>query len=198
MTDSAAALIPVKAFDVAKHRLSGVLDDVTRAAFAREMATTVLSAAAPLPVFVVCDDESVADWARGESASVIWTPELGLNGAVARGVETLAAAGVELVSVVHADLPNAEPFGDLTGFDGATVVCDRERDGTNLLRVPTRVGFTFSYGPGSFNRHVTTARSLGLEVLELDRPDLAFDVDRPEDLAGARTQLWGPEGPHSR
>lgn len=198
MTRTAAALIPVKAFDVAKHRLSGVLDDATRSALAREMATTVVQAAAPLPVFVVCDHEEVATWAVGEGAEVIWTPGLGLNGAVAAGAAQLARRGYEVVSVVHADLPNAQHFGDLEDFDGATLVSDRRRDGTNLLRVPTAIGFPFSYGPGSFSRHRDAARSLGLTLLELERADLSFDVDRPEDLAGARTQLWGPEGPHSR
>ena len=198
MSATAAALIPVKAFSAAKHRLSGVLDDATRASFAREMATTVVRAAAPLQTFIVCDDDEVTSWAREQGAEVIWTPGLGLNGAITEGVSQLHGEGVELVTIVHADLPNARPFGAMERFDGVSIVPDRFRDGTNLLRVPTDRGFTFSYGPGSFDRHLAVALELGMEVHEINRPDLAFDVDRPEDLEGAGTQLWGPEGPHSR
>lgn len=198
MSAAAAALIPVKAFSAAKHRLSGVLDDATRASFAREMASTVVRAAAPLRTFIVCDDDEVAAWAREQAAEVIWTPGLGLNGAITEGVSQLRLQGIDVVTIVHADLPNAEPFGDMEPFDGASIVPDRFRDGTNLLRIPAGSGFTFSYGPGSFDRHLAAALELGMAVHEINRPDLAFDVDRPEDLEGARTQLWGPEGPHSR
>jgi len=195
--NSAAVLIPVKSFATAKHRLHDVLSDEQRANLAKEMATTVLCAAAPLPVWVVCDDEEVAQWAKGEGASVAWSPGSGLNRAVGDGVKQLAAAGFAWVSVVHADLPNAEAFGDLQPFDGISVVSDRFQDGTNLIRLPSHIDFTFSYGPGSFHSHLDMARRLGLEVQILDRPDLALDVDHPDDLKGIRTQLWGPEGPHS-
>jgi len=52
-----------------------------------------------------------------------------------------------------------------------------------VLAVPTGVAFRFAYGPGSFRRHVAEARRLGLGVRVVRDPDLAFDVDVPEDLA---------------
>ena len=63
LPDTAAVLIPVKSFTTAKVRLAGVLDDAQRAALARAMAERVVAAAAPLPVWCVCDDADVRDWA---------------------------------------------------------------------------------------------------------------------------------------
>ena len=60
MSASIAVLIPVKAFADAKVRLEKVLDADARSALARRMAETVVAAAAPLPVTVVCDDDEVA------------------------------------------------------------------------------------------------------------------------------------------
>ena len=59
MTTTAAVLVPVKAFAPAKLRLADALDPPARVALATAMATTVLRAAGPLPVTVVCDDDEV-------------------------------------------------------------------------------------------------------------------------------------------
>jgi len=50
------------------------------------------------------------------------------------------------------------------------------------MALPTGTGFQFSYGPGSFARHRAEAQRLGLPVRILDRPDLAWDVDVPDDV----------------
>ena len=82
----------------------------------------------------------------------MWEPGQGLNGAVAAGVEQLAAAGVEWVIVAHGDLPRARDLGALAPFAGITLVPDRKDDGTNVLRLPVGCDFRFAYGPGSFRR----------------------------------------------
>lgn len=177
-----AVLVPVKAFSLAKARLAGVLDADGRASLARTMASTVLAAAVPLPVTVACDDEDVAEWARAAGATVAWTPGLGLNGAVAAGVDALASTGVDRVIVAHADLPRARDLAVVAGGAGVVAVPDRHEDGTNVLVVPTGAGFTFSYGPGSFRRHCDEAARLGLPLTVLRPPDLTWDVDVPADL----------------
>ena len=68
MSGAVAVLIPVKAFGAAKGRLAEVLDGLARADLARRMAETVVTAAAPLPVTVVCDDDDVDAWARSQGA----------------------------------------------------------------------------------------------------------------------------------
>ncbi|HXN59120.1 MAG TPA: NTP transferase domain-containing protein, partial [Acidimicrobiales bacterium] len=128
-------LIPVKAFQQAKRRLGPALADADRVQLVRAMATHVVSACAPLPVAVVCDDEEVARWASDLGALVMWEPGQGLNGAVRAGVDRLARAGASWVTVAHGDLPRARGLGTLPPFEGVTLVPDRRDDGTNVLRL---------------------------------------------------------------
>ena len=177
-----AVLVPIKAFHEAKGRLDHALSPSERSALARSMAAQVLEAAAPLPVAVVCDDNDVADWARLRGALVVWEPGRGLNGAVEAGVDHLRDGGVAHVTVSHADLPRASRIAEVGTAPGITLVPDRYGNGTNVIALPTDIGFHFSYGPGSFARHRAEAKRIGLPVRVLDLPDLAWDVDEPEDL----------------
>ncbi len=178
-------LVPVKSFRLAKIRLAPALSDSEREELARTMATRVLAAAAAgaLPAAVVCDDDDVARWAETHGAEVIWRPGLGLNGAVSDGIAHLQSArGAIEVVVAHGDLPLADDFTRVTGFAGITLVPDRHDDGTNVLCVPTGVGFTFAYGPASFTRHRDEADRLRLPYRVLRDPRLGWDVDVPADL----------------
>lgn len=177
-------LVPVKAFADAKARLAPALAADERAALARTMAEQVVSAAAPLPVYVACDDDAVATWARSMGATVEWTPGSGLNGAVQQGFASLVAAGFDLVVVAHADLPHASGLARLTAHpDEVSIVPDRRDDGTNVLAVPAAArSFEFAYGHGSFVRHVGEAERCGLRVRVVRLPELQWDVDTPDDL----------------
>ena len=184
MNADAAVLVPVKAFVEAKRRLSSALAPPERAALSRRLAAGVVAGAAPLPVAVVCDDREVAGWARELGALVIWEPGRGLNGAVAAGVARLAAEGVGAVAVAHGDL--ALPAGlaalVLDHRGGVTLVPDGRDDGTNVVMLPGSVAFRFSYGPGSFRRHLDEATASGLAVQVVRGTDLSLDVDLPSDL----------------
>ncbi len=177
-----AVLVPVKAFSAAKVRLAATLEPATRAELARAMATRVLRAAAPLPVAVVCDDEEVRAWAERQGAEAIWTPGLGLNGAVEAGVTHLARRGVGTAIVAHADLPLAAELAWLAVPGVVTLVPDRHGDGTNVAVVPTEVGFAFAYGASSFARHREEAARLGLTARLLPDERLGWDVDVAADL----------------
>jgi 2-phospho-L-lactate guanylyltransferase len=63
----------------------------------------------------------------------------------------------------------------------AIVPCHRD-DGTTVLSVPVDAPFRVAYGPGSFRRHAAEARRLGLGFRVVRDPELAFDVDVPDDL----------------
>lgn len=182
---SVAVLVPVKAFRVAKLRLAPALPPGPREALARFMATTVLRAAAPLPVAVVCDDDEVAGWAAAQGAQVVWAPGRGLDGAVSDGVRALAAAGAARVIVAHADLPLATDLSWVARFPGVTLVPDHRDDGTNVACVPAQAGFPFAYGPGSFARHTAAALRLDLPLRVVREPRLGLDVDVPADLERA-------------
>lgn len=178
----------MKSFRTAKLRLAPVLNASERGELARRLAAGVLAAAGSLACNVVCDDEEVAAWARSLGARVIWTPGLGLSGAVEAGVEALAAEGVGLVVVAHADLPNAGLANagllDALGEYGrVTLVPDLRCDGTNVAVVPAAARFRFAYGPGSFERHRAEAARLQLPCDVVHDAGLAADVDLPADLA---------------
>src|SRR4051812_44729659 len=177
-----AVLVPVKAFSEAKRRLAPALAPADRAALARSMATTVVLAARPLPVAVVCDDAEVAEWASEQGAIVVLSPGRGLNTAVEDGADALAARGARQGIVAHADLPRASSLAWVARFPGVPLVPDRHDDGTNVACIPAASGFRFSYGPASFRRHCAEARRIGLSLRVVRDPVLGFDVDLPADL----------------
>ena len=184
---SGAVLIPVKAFEDAKGRLSDALTPGSRAGLAQSMATRLINMQGDLTVAVSCDDEGVAAWAESIGASVVWCPGTDLNGAVQQGFAALGNAGYTSVAVAHSDLPLATSLAPLLGWHGVTLVPDRHRAGSNVVVVPTAIDFRFSYGVGSYQRHVAEAvrHHCGLRIVH--DADLGWDVDDPDDLAPLET-----------
>ena len=179
----AAVLIPVKDFRQAKARLANVLAPQHRLRLARWTADQVVAAATPLPVFIACDDRDVADWAEAHGATVLWRPGRGLNAAVHDGIATLAASGIEHVIVAHSDLPTPAPLANLVLSGGIVLVPDLRDDGTNVIAIPSRIGFQPAYGSQSFRRHLAQAISLGCPVRVHRDIRLALDIDTAPDLA---------------
>jgi 2-phospho-L-lactate/phosphoenolpyruvate guanylyltransferase len=179
----AAVLIPVKRFTAAKRRLAGILDTAARAELARWLAGRVVDAARPSPVFVACDDDDVATWADSVGAEVLWSPGLGLNGAVDAGRSTIAGKGYDHLVIVHSDIPLAHDLGTVARAGTLTLVPDRRRAGTNVLALPVTARVPASYGSGSFPRHLRLAMQAGHRVEVRVDPLLALDVDNPDDLA---------------
>lgn len=177
-------MVPVKAFRQAKRRLAPALGAVQRKELAMTMAMTVVKAASPLPVAVLCDDEEVAAWAGGVGAAVIWSRKAGLSAAVEDGVAQLAERGAQHVMIVHADLPHAREIASLAGWSGVTLVPDRHLDGTNAICVPVGSGFCFSFGARSFQAHVAEAARKSLPLRIVRDQLLGWDIDLPADLEG--------------
>jgi 2-phospho-L-lactate guanylyltransferase len=159
------------------------------------MLRTVLHAANGLRVAIVSPATAgdVRRFALINGARFLPEPDGGgLNGAVNSGFRQLGELGYERVAVVHSDLPNAVDITWLasTEEDAIIIVPDRTGKGTNAISVPSGVDFTFSYGPGSFDRHVAEARRLGVEPrVVLDPDGLSFDVDEPADLPQVKTKI---------
>jgi 2-phospho-L-lactate guanylyltransferase len=143
----------------------------------------VLDAARVLPLFVVCDDTHVREWAEGHGANALWTAELGLNGAVDDGVRSIAALGFDHVIVSHADLPLPMSLPAVARRGTATFVPDTLRDGTNVMSFPLDRPIAAAYGPGSFDRHCDAARAVGHAVEIRADAHLALDIDVASDLA---------------
>jgi len=181
--DNCGVLIPIKAFNTAKDRLSSVLDPSERADLSRSLAEGVVKACDGVQVWVICEDEEVEKWALHLNAQVIRNPKAGLNQAAKFGVDTVAKIGVEKVVIAHADLMN--PFGllDLFQLDGIVLVPDRHHEGTNVIGLPSKIKFSFQYGTNSFARHRAEAERFSLPVTIIEKTHLGFDIDNPDDLS---------------
>ncbi len=180
--DRVSVLVPIRSFDDAKSRLADVLDGDARQELARSMAAAVVAAAGDLPVFVVTDDESVAHWAEATGAGVIAPGVQGLNESVQAATEIRRWAGDQRIIVAHADLPLATDLGVVTG-QGVAIAPDRHGDGSNVVSLPTDIGFVFRYGVGSFEAHRREAARCRQPVTVIHDSGLSLDVDHPEDLA---------------
>jgi 2-phospho-L-lactate guanylyltransferase len=187
---SIAVVIPIKAFEQAKDRLSGVLSTDQRALLARTTALGVLESVRGASVFVVCDNPEVSQWATSHGASVVSQSGAGLNAAVQEGIS--AAHEYERVMIVHSDLPLPHRLRELLDSTVArntvTIVPDRHRDGTNVLIIPRDVGFKCQYGSKSFEAHKAEASKLGLAIEIIEDDELALDIDTPDDLLALPTQ----------
>lgn len=153
----------------------------------RQLASGVLATAQDFSRWVVCDDGEVAQFALLNGAQVVWRSG-GLNRAVQDAVDHLGAEGFGRVIVTHGDIANPGGFGAFAGppvleSNALSIGSDRHGDGSNVVSIPTGVGFQFAYGPGSFARHVAEAQRCGIPVERADDPSLQLDVDTPEDLA---------------
>ena len=194
-----AVLVPVKRFALAKRRLAGLLDDDQRVELAQWLAGRVVAAAGSAPVFIACEDEAVAAWADTVGAEVLWTPGLGLNGAVESSRTTISGKGFDHLVIAHSDLPLAGALSELAVAATICLVPDRAGGGTNVLSLPVEAALAVSYGPGSFSAHLDQALRIaadprvGLRVEVRRDPRLALDVDTPDDLAhpALRTELPG-------
>ena len=187
---SIAVVIPIKAFEQAKDRLSGVLSTDQRALLARTTALGVLESVRGASVFVVCDNPEVSQWATSHGATVVHQSQPGLNVAAHEGIS--AAREYERVMIVHSDLPLPRRLRELLSSTVAsntvTIVPDRHRDGTNVLIIPSGVGFTCHYGAKSFEAHTAEATKLGLPLQIVEDDELALDIDTPDDLNALPTR----------
>ena len=185
-----AVVIPIKAFEQAKDRLSSVLSAEQRILLARTTALGVLESVRGASVFVVCDNPEVSQWATSHGASVVSQSGAGLNAAVQEGIS--AAHEYERVMIVHSDLPLPRRLRELLSSTVAsntvTIVPDRHRDGTNVLIIPQGVGFTCHYGAKSFEAHTAEATKLGLPLQIVEDDELALDIDTPDDLNALPTR----------
>jgi 2-phospho-L-lactate guanylyltransferase len=190
-SETAAVVVPIRSFGVAKQRLSPVSDPAARRALMQDLASTALDACAPYPTAVVTSDLDVFDFVADRGVTLIDDPG-SLDGAARRGQAWARDIDVDRVVVMHADLPFARDLHRLVEPGRARIaalVPDQRRDGTPLLSIPVDVTFAFAYGPGSFARHCLHAEAAGLAIDVVDDPNLGFDVDLPEDLRELRRRV---------
>jgi 2-phospho-L-lactate guanylyltransferase len=200
----------MKSLAEAKMRLADVLDGRERRELALAMLVDVIGALNESGCFdvisVISDDSEVFWHARELGAKPIAEPRTlsGLNESLTFGQRYLArrVAVSELV-IMPADTPlmRAEDVGAILnalGETGDRCVLVRARDnGTNALALRPPEAIAMHYGRNSADAHRTAAEAAGLDVVEMDLPRVAFDVDAPEDVrematlpVGAATLGW--------
>ena len=165
----------MKSMDLAKGRLSGVLDAAGRRALAQQMLEHVLATlreAGLANVQVASADNGTGD----------------LNADVAAAARRAEQQGARELLLVMADLPYlaASDIAALVeaGRTSDIVIAEAKDGGTNalLLRPPTVLQFAFATARPSAAFHADHARNAGIEPAFVRRPGLARDIDTPDDL----------------
>ena len=198
------AILPIKGFDHAKQRLSGLLGSGSRQALAQAMFLDVLASLRHVrgleAVAGVTGDPRAQSAARAERVHIIHdAAQAGQSAAAALGIRFALTAGFERVLLVPGDAPLLDP-GEVGALldghrgDGVTIVPDRHGTGTNGLLISPPDAFPPSFGEDSLARHVRLAEEAGLRCRVERAPSLLHDVDTPDDLADLGAVLDGRRG----
>jgi 2-phospho-L-lactate guanylyltransferase len=186
----------VKPLRGALRRLTPALDAAVRRELQVAMLTDVLTAIAGARrlagAMVVTSDPEARGMAEAIAAARVvpdHRPPRGMNAAVVRGLEAVAAAGAAGALVLTADLPLARP-DDLDAVvaaappgPSATLAPSWDGTGTNAMLLHPPGVLTPRLGVDSLARHLGQAGRRGVAVARVDLPNLALDIDTPRDLA---------------
>ena len=194
------AIVPVKPLRRGKSRLSGVLSEDERTALNHCLLANTLDVLASVPevehTLVVSRDPQALALARTHGARTVQEHGLPqLNLALARATVVAINHSVVRVLILPADLPllTAEDIQALAqrSTEPPVVVIspDRHGRGTNALLVSPTGRIHYSFGAGSFDRHCALARKAEARLEICDRPNLALDVDLPQDLELVKAEL---------
>jgi 2-phospho-L-lactate guanylyltransferase len=169
------AVVPMKSMELAKTRLSGLLDATGRHALARQMLDHVLATLREAGLDII--HVASADEGTGD-----------LNTDVTAAARRVQEEGAQELLLVMADLPYlaASDIAALVeaGRTSDIVIAEAKDGGTNalLLRPPTVLKFAFTTGRPSAQFHADHARNVGIAPTIVRRPGLARDIDTPDDL----------------
>lgn len=176
--------VPIKPFAAAKQRLATVVAESTRSALSRALASHTLAAlsrAGAQPLVLAADAE-VDAWGRSQGMLTVADDGSSLDQA-AQAALAIAAASDAAWLICHADLPLLSPTSLRPAVQalgqGRPVIAPSYDGGTNLLGARLQL-FDFSYGQGSFHRHLRALANH--DPLILVTPALALDLDQPADL----------------
>ena len=191
-----AALLPVKEFHRAKHRLAGFLSPAERALLARAMFDDVwevlreavgrkhgpeqlLVTSAEPYVIERCQAEGVACLEEKDSSThsdsvrraTHWAMSLGVTSLLSVPIDTPAMTAEELLTLL-----------ELARRYSVVIVPSADGSGSNaLLRTPPDA-IAPRFGPGSCRLHIEEAERNGLDWLVHRSPGLLADIDTPEDV----------------
>jgi 2-phospho-L-lactate/phosphoenolpyruvate guanylyltransferase len=187
------AIVPVKPLRRGKSRLAGLLTEDQRTKLNRYLLEHVLTTLKDIPqiehTLVVSRDPAALALTRemgGRTVLEDGAPQF--NTAIHRATIVARAQGAHAVLILPADLPLVQPrdiqhLVSLGKHPPVVVIApDRRQDGTNGMYINPAGLIDYAYGPGSFHRHSELVRHCGASLEVLNLPNIALDLDLPEDL----------------
>jgi 2-phospho-L-lactate guanylyltransferase len=196
------AIVPIKPLLQAKSRLAGVLTPAQRTELSRRLLGRTLDVLSQVPdiyrMLVISRDLAVLALSRKYNALTMTesnTGLLNLNVALQRATKVARTFGASSVLILPSDLPwvtrddvaqMIEPNGS---NEHVAIAPDRHEDGTNALFVRPPGLLSYAFGGGSFLAHVAQARAAYIEPRVCRLPNLALDLDTPEDLELSHLQI---------
>jgi 2-phospho-L-lactate guanylyltransferase len=186
-------IIPVKRFDLAKQRLSGILQPWERAALARTMLIDVLnvvaSAVSPSNVIVVtCCPEASGIAKRSRMQVLQEAAASDLNAAIEAASQHIMVQNAGGFLMLPADVPEITTAAIHQAFAALNQNCSLVLapaigdGGTNLLACRPPHAVRPQFGAGSFAKHLAAGERAGLACHVLNSPELGRDIDSPDDL----------------
>jgi 2-phospho-L-lactate guanylyltransferase len=186
-----AIVVPVKSPRRAKQRLEPILSEPERERLAGVMAREVFAAVSTLAMygrFVISEDPEILEEGRRFGLEpLIDRVGQGQTAAVGQGFAAAWERGFTAALTIPGDVPAVTPeeLADLCTYRPEIEVLlapDRERLGTNGLRLVPPHAIALRFGEDSFSLHQAEARranrSFEVRVVE----GLRFDLDQPEDV----------------
>jgi 2-phospho-L-lactate guanylyltransferase len=187
------AIVPVKPLRRGKSRLSGVLTEEERTLLNHSMLGNTLRTLAAVKeidqVLVISRDTGALALAREFHARTVQEDgSSDLNTALQRATVVAQLYSAQSVVILPADLPLLTPaivqeFIKQAGRTPCVAIApDRRLDGTNAMLVSPAGLIEYCYGPGSFRKHIDQAQRYNVRVEICEIPEIALDLDLPEDL----------------
>ena len=188
------AVIPVKEFDDAKHRLSGLLSPSARRLLAETMVTDVLDAVAGSRrlagvIIVTLDRHATALGTKIGARIMIEGARDGHTGSVNAGRRLLASEGRGGMITMPGDIPAvraAEIDAVLSAHLAApsfTISPAHDDLGSNAVVCSPPEQVALRFGDNSYFPHLDAARRQGIEPTLIRQAGIAVDIDHPVDLA---------------
>jgi 2-phospho-L-lactate guanylyltransferase len=191
-------LLPVKSLLCGKLRLAPLLNHFERRNLNEYFLRRTIKIAAEFPgiqrTAVISEADDTLTLARELGIYTIrQTDGCGLNHAVTQGTRELHAHGARALLILPIDLPFLQTR-DLCeiatlGRQHEVVICpDKHYAGTNAIVLSEPTPMRFSFGPGSYLEHQHETQRCGLVPHLYYNPQIAKDVDLPDDLISLREQ----------
>ena len=185
------AIVPVKTLATAKSRLARFLSASERRALVQAMLDDVLAALLAArniaQIGVVSADVAVLAQSAARGVDTLLDQDGDLNAALLRATRHCVSAGAEATLVLHADVPLVTP-DEIDQFVAAAceppcaVLAPSRDGGTNALLACPPLALPFRFGANSLAQHSAMARIHNVALRQFQRPGLALDIDRPDDL----------------